>query len=305
VIWFAALAVGAIAGFWLLGRHAPPPEEVRTTPLPSAESPPRAPAERPADVAPRGVNVARGVPAPALRRANPLDRNQPALTDEGARAGRTPAAPQAAPQSVRAGRARPLGTRNSARSAEAPRLAAEAPAEPQLAIDPIDETLPAESDQDLEVPAEAAAEDESPIDGDVPGAEPERIAAPHPSPRGAAATPARAGPARPLQASARIADLTVRGSLTTSEVRRALERIRPQLNACYTRVARAAGRNGYGAMNVEIEIDERGRAHAPRASGGALPGLDACVAQAAGKIVAGRPPDTGTVKASWKVAFSP
>jgi hypothetical protein len=114
-----------------------------------------------------------------------------------------------------------------------------------------------------------------------------------------------AGAPRPLRASTRIGDLTVRGSLTTSEVRRAVDRIRPQLDACYTRVARAAGRNGYGAMTVEIEIDERGRAHAPRASGGALPGLDACVAQVAGRVVSGRPPDTGTVKASWKVAFSP
>jgi hypothetical protein len=102
-----------------------------------------------------------------------------------------------------------------------------------------------------------------------------------------------------------IRELTVRGSLATSEVRRAVERIRAQLAACYTRAAQAAGRNAFGELSVEVEIDERGRAHVPRASGGALPGLDACVAGAAAKIVSGRPPDTGTVKASWKVAFTP
>jgi hypothetical protein len=102
-----------------------------------------------------------------------------------------------------------------------------------------------------------------------------------------------------------IRELTVRGSLATSEVRRAVDRIRAQLTACYARAAKAANRNGFGELSVEVEIDERGRAHGPRATGGTLPGLDACVAGAAGKIVSSRPPDTGTVKALWKVAFTP
>jgi serine/threonine protein kinase len=323
ISWIAALTVAVIVGFWLLGRHAPPPEQVRTTPLPSVQSAPRGTTARPVDVEARGAD-ARGMPAP--HPPNGLVPDAPAPSAEGARMERTNVA---TPHSVRAGRARPSGIKNSARAPVPPRLGTEASLpEPQLAIDPIDETSSTGSDEpDLDTPEAAASEDEAPTDGDAPGAEPGRVAAVHASPSGAAGRPVRAGSAvataratasrtvgevdreredpRPLRASARIDDLTVRGSLTTSEVRRAVERIRPQLNACYTRVARAAGRNGYGAMNVEIEIDERGRAHAPRASGGALPGLDVCVAQAAGRIVSGRPPDTGTVKASWKVAFSP
>ena len=96
----------------------------------------------------------------------------------------------------------------------------------------------------------------------------------------------------------------MRGSLATSEVRRAVERLEPQLAACYTRAAKLAGHARVGVLSVEVEIDERGRAHAPHATGGALPGLDGCVARAVGKLAA-RPPDTGTVKALWKVAFGP
>jgi hypothetical protein len=107
----------------------------------------------------------------------------------------------------------------------------------------------------------------------------------------------------PLKAIARIQDVTVRGSLATSIVQRAMERARPRLSACYAQAAKAAGRNAFGSMNVEVEFDERGRAHWSRADGGALPGLDRCVNGVAANLIAAQAPDTGTVKAIWRVSF--
>lgn len=119
--------------------------------------------------------------------------------------------------------------------------------------------------------------------------------------------PARPAPAPelPLQARAQIGAVTVRGSLPTSLVRRAVERIRSQFETCYTRAAQGAGHNGFGELIVDVQIDERGRARDPHVRGGTLPRLDACVAEAASKLISEKAPDTGTVTASWKVAFSP
>jgi serine/threonine-protein kinase len=142
----------------------------------------------------------------------------------------------------------------------------------------------------------------------------EKIVAPEPGPAKLAASsaptttarpPVRAEPALPLQATVQIQGVAVRGSLPTSLVRRAVERIRPQLAACYSRAAHAAGHNGFGELSVDVQIDERGRARNPHANGAALPQLNACVADAASKLVSEKAPDTGTVNASWKVAFTP
>jgi serine/threonine-protein kinase len=142
----------------------------------------------------------------------------------------------------------------------------------------------------------------------------EKIVAPEPSSAKLAASSApsptprpspRVEPALPLQATVQIQGVAVRGSLPTSLVRRAVERIRPQLASCYSRAAHAAGHNGFGELSVEVQIDERGRARNPHANGAALPQLNACVADAASKLVSEKAPDTGTVNASWKVAFTP
>jgi serine/threonine-protein kinase len=112
-------------------------------------------------------------------------------------------------------------------------------------------------------------------------------------------------PALPLQAKVQIQGLEIHGSLPTSLVRRALERIRGQFSACYVRAAQAAGRNGFGEIAVSVQIDERGRARSPVARGAALPQLDACIGDATSKLVSEKAPDTGTVSASWKVTFTP
>lgn len=109
----------------------------------------------------------------------------------------------------------------------------------------------------------------------------------------------------PLEARTAIGEVTIRGSMPTSLVRRAVERINPQFAACYAHAAQAAGKNQFGAITVEVDLDERGRARSPAARGGKLSGLNECVAEASSKVISDRAPDTGTIHASFKVIFTP
>jgi hypothetical protein len=114
-----------------------------------------------------------------------------------------------------------------------------------------------------------------------------------------------ATPGLPLSANVQIDAFSIRGSLPTSQVRRAVERIRPSFASCYKQAAQAAGHHGFGELIVDVRIDERGRASAPRVHGGKLPRLDACVADAVSKVICEKAPDTGTVLASWKITYTP
>lgn len=118
--------------------------------------------------------------------------------------------------------------------------------------------------------------------------------------------PPRPSTAKPtlFAARAEVSEIVLRGSIPTSKIRRAIDRVRPQLSACYGRAAAAAGRNQFGVVDVELEIDERGRVRSPRARGAGLPGLNGCVAQAAGDVIS-EVPDTGTVRVSFQVTFTP
>jgi hypothetical protein len=152
------------------------------------------------------------------------------------------------------------------------------------------------------MPLAAAAEappshaEDSPRAPTTPAA-PRALTAPEPS----RPAPAPTAPAPGVRGavSLRIDGLEVRGSLATSEVRRALERVRPQLTACYARTPAA------GTLRIEVDIDERGRARSPRSVGAAPAELARCVTQIAAKLVSGSPPDTGTVKASFTLGLSP
>jgi len=88
----------------------------------------------------------------------------------------------------------------------------------------------------------------------------------HPTP---AAPPVQPPPQLPLFAGAAIQAVVVKGSLTTSVVARAVERLRPEFSGCYARAAHAAGRNGFGAVSVEVQIDEQGALSMRLREGGA------------------------------------
>jgi serine/threonine protein kinase len=125
-----------------------------------------------------------------------------------------------------------------------------------------------------------------------------------PVPANDTASPAVGSTAANAQRTSRalqIGDVRVKGSLSPSVVRRAIERIRPLLRRC---VQQHASRNGDARAGVVVSttIDEIGRASAPSAHGGASPALNDCLVAAAGRLVADKP-DTGTVKVSWKVEY--
>jgi serine/threonine protein kinase len=99
--------------------------------------------------------------------------------------------------------------------------------------------------------------------------------------------------------------LNVRGSVATSVVRRALERVRPQLRACHDTLHATVPATGAAApeLHVEVEFDERGYAREPRVAGRGWPALIECVTRSTSAIVLARVPDTGVAKASWTVTY--
>jgi hypothetical protein len=109
--------------------------------------------------------------------------------------------------------------------------------------------------------------------------------------------------AAPPIARAEIEALVVRGSLPASAVRRAVERIRSELAACYAHSAHDGKLGPGGRLQLSLVIDETGRTRLPRVSGAELPGLADCVSAAASRLVT-RAPDTGVVNASIQLAFA-
>jgi hypothetical protein len=104
---------------------------------------------------------------------------------------------------------------------------------------------------------------------------------------------------------ARVSALAVRGSLPSSQVAQGIERVVPQLNECYRKAAAAAGPALPRRVQVELELDEQGRARKPNVRGASAPGLAACVTTAIGRVASRRAPDTGTVTATFALELAP
>ncbi len=97
--------------------------------------------------------------------------------------------------------------------------------------------------------------------------------------------------------------IDVRGSVATSIVRRAIERLRPQLVDCYRRHPAPQRPRENTTAHVQLTIDEVGRVRNPRVRGASSPSLEDCLQQVTAKLVSG-PPDTGTVKVSWDMRYA-
>ncbi|HET6332200.1 MAG TPA: protein kinase [Polyangiales bacterium] len=199
------------------------------------------------------------------------------------------------------------GTRRARERDSQPVAGAAAPSEAQLRAAKTDEReLLAEA---LPNPADQTALPAKRADATPPSfaesAPPEPAAEPaKPAPAVVSLPPSddtSAHPVRVVRAtrSVQIDDVRVRGPLSPSVVRRALERIKPLLQRC---VEQNAASSNTRAVQLSTTIDEIGRARASTAHGNAPPALNDCMVAAAGKIVADTP-DTGTVKVSWKVAY--
>ena len=128
---------------------------------------------------------------------------------------------------------------------------------------------------------------------------------PKPTPPPVDAAPPPPKPVVIVDARAALAELSVRGSLTASQVRRGLDRHTAAIAACYRPAATRAGRSVAARVTVGFTIDEDGGVRDLRTSGGGLPGLDACVRGALGSMRAVAAPDVGTVAVSFVVTYQP
>jgi serine/threonine-protein kinase len=123
-----------------------------------------------------------------------------------------------------------------------------------------------------------------------------------------APAPHRPEPAAPppvFDAHAAIAALTVHGSLSNAEIRRAVERVIPELQACYRTVARAARRNATATVHASLVIDDTRRPTEIRASQASWPELANCAGSALRSVRTNIAPDVGTVEVSLDVSFTP
>jgi hypothetical protein len=112
-----------------------------------------------------------------------------------------------------------------------------------------------------------------------------------------------APPPQPPTGEARIKALEVRGSLTTSAVRRAMERVRPHWTACYEQVAGAHAQTPSTPVHFALVIDEAGRAREPHVTGAGSAAFTECLSRATSKLTADKP-DTGTVDVLFDLHFA-
>lgn len=118
-----------------------------------------------------------------------------------------------------------------------------------------------------------------------------------------AARPAPA--AATLDARTSISGLNVSGSLQSSVVKRALDRVVGSFRGCYKSAATRAGRNAGGTVKVSFTIDEVGKAGGASAKGGPLPGMDSCIRAAVSRVKTRTPPDVGRVGVGFTITYAP
>jgi hypothetical protein len=156
------------------------------------------------------------------------------------------------------------------------------------------ERPPQPSDEDLSPPH---AGSDPPLAHDPPQT-------PEPPPPRTVAPPKTVESPRPPRvatvASMSLDALSVRGALTSAQVRRALARMTPDLRSCYV----AARGTSAVAIAVSFVIDESQRARSIRSSKVSLGGLSACVERVLSGLRAEAAPDVGTVDVSLTIHFS-
>jgi hypothetical protein len=157
---------------------------------------------------------------------------------------------------------------------------------------------------------------------DAAPAEPRHVEEPPPEPRHVAPPeddppepppPARAeravtrvdrGPGS-LDAVASVSSISVNGPLGDSEIRRGVKRVLPAFRACYREAAGSAGKTPSAKIKLTFRIDGTRAAQKVGVSGSSLPGLGACVADAASRIRTRIAPDVGDAHVTVGITFDP
>jgi hypothetical protein len=129
-------------------------------------------------------------------------------------------------------------------------------------------------------------------------------APPRPATPSDPAGPVAVGPGS-LDAVPAYESLDVRGSMSTSVVKRSMERQLASLRACYQTAARAGNATPAVDLKISLEIDENGAATHVTTSGTGFGSLASCAAGVLGGIHTQQAPDTGTAQVSVLIRFRP
>jgi eukaryotic-like serine/threonine-protein kinase len=273
--------VVGVAAYWkLAGRMAQRPAAAARSDLAAAE-PITAPASPPAaSTAPPAV-AASATPPPTAPAAAPEHPIEPAVEHPVAAIKHPVVRPKTPTRPPRPGRRVATAAPGSA----PPRGVAPAapPAAEPLAAAPTAAGEPA---------------GEPPVAAEIAAAPP-RAAAPS-GPAG----PVAVGPGS-LDAVPAFESLDVRGSLSTSVVKRSMERQLASLRACYQTAARAGNATPAVDLKISLEIDENGAATHVTTSGTGFGSLASCAAGVVGGIHTQQAPDTGTAQVLVLIRFRP
>ncbi len=112
---------------------------------------------------------------------------------------------------------------------------------------------------------------------------------------------------RPLSTRARaeLRSLEVRGSLSDAVIRRALQRIEPQLRGCFAAQAAASRRSIATTVHLTFIVDDTRKASSVQAASSTWPALARCVGDVIGELRTNTAPDVGSVPVSVDIAFTP
>jgi serine/threonine-protein kinase len=101
-------------------------------------------------------------------------------------------------------------------------------------------------------------------------------------------------------------DFKATGSLSSRVTKKAVDRGKAALLACYAPAARANKKNATVSIRVNFEFDETGLASRVNVTEGkSLPGVASCVENKVKKLKLKRPPDTGTQRVTFVVKYTP
>jgi serine/threonine protein kinase len=283
-VWIALSALFACAAIYAVTRNSDAPPAIEVMPL-------REPARRvPAQARSTGGTVA---PPEILETSSPAPAPAPVPEAQ------TEAPALAEAQEPSASKSKRARTREGPvvllRESDAPELVVQKAAE-----EPPVEAAPSAPPAQAAASSERAPSAEQPVQERKPATTVLPLPAPSPAPAPAPA-PSKTIAPLPQSSAFRSYELSVKGSLASSQVKRGIERVEGAMRACY-KEALAARPSTIGELTITVEIDERGRARDARAAGQAPATLRSCVAGAARRISV-TAPDTGTVTATWKVSL--
>lgn len=295
----AVAALGALAGvaMGVATWRSPSPEEsvpaptatAMIAPVVQAPSAPAAAAPPPVAVQPQAALLAPQAAAPQPVAPAPEARPTPAAPAQARR--NVPSRPQWKRPARRAPLRRPAA--RPAAKAVAPRQA------PPKAAAPVAAVAPPPSKPAPQAQPEVVAPATEPLPAPRSRSKSVRKAVKPVAPSPAPVVPK---PAPRVARKAAVGAVTVDGSLATSVVKRAVDRLQSRFTSCYAKATEGRPTDPT-AVDVEVTIEPSGHVSRADARGGKWPELNRCVSNTARRIVPRRRPDLGRVRARFRLNY--